>query len=66
MEEHKPDLILLDIMLPGIDGLEVCKRLQINQKNKSIPIIILSALNEEADVVTGLELGAPAIMFKTI
>jgi len=58
VEEHKPDLILLDIMLPGIDGLEVCKRLQINQKNKSIPIIILSALNEEVDVVTGLELGA--------
>jgi two-component system phosphate regulon response regulator PhoB len=53
-----PDLILLDIMLPGADGLEVCKRLKANPKTARIPIIMLTALCEEADVVAGLELGA--------
>jgi two-component system phosphate regulon response regulator PhoB len=56
--EYMPDLILLDIMLPGADGLEVCKKLKGNPKTASIPIIMLTALCEEADVVTGLELGA--------
>ncbi|MEI6890710.1 MAG: response regulator transcription factor [Pontiella sp.] len=54
----QPDLILLDIMLPGLDGLEVCKKLKADPKTKHIPIIMLTALCEEADVVTGLELGA--------
>jgi len=53
-----PDLILLDIMLPGADGLEVCKSLKGNPKTESIPIIMLTALSEEADIVAGLELGA--------
>ena len=54
----KPDLILLDIMLPGLDGLEVCKRLKSDPATGPIPIIMLTALCEEADIVTGLELGA--------
>jgi two-component system phosphate regulon response regulator PhoB len=54
----QPDLILLDIMLPGADGLEVCKRLKADPKTQNIPIIMLTALCEEADVVAGLELGA--------
>ena len=54
----QPDLILLDIMLPGADGLEVCKRLKSDPKTERIPIIMLTALCEEADIVTGLELGA--------
>lgn len=54
----QPDLILLDIMLPGADGLEVCRRLKDDPKTKRIPIIMLTALCEEADVVAGLELGA--------
>jgi two-component system phosphate regulon response regulator PhoB len=53
-----PDLILLDIMLPGADGLEVCRRLKGNAKTQRIPIIMLTALSEEADIVAGLELGA--------
>jgi two-component system phosphate regulon response regulator PhoB len=57
-EKLMPDLILLDIMLPGADGLEVCKRLKNNSKTQHIPIIMLTALCEEADIVTGLELGA--------
>ena len=57
-QEFLPDLILLDIMLPGADGLEVCKRLKSDPSTDSIPIIMLTALCEEADIVTGLELGA--------
>jgi len=53
-----PDLIILDLMLPGVDGLEVCKTLKNNAKTSHIPIVMLSAKGEEADVVTGLELGA--------
>ena len=56
--DFQPDLILLDIMLPGADGLEVCKQLKADPKTAPIPIIMLTALCEEADVVTGLELGA--------
>lgn len=53
-----PDLILLDLMLPGIDGLEVCKLLRNDSKTAHIPIIMLTAKTEEADVVSGLEVGA--------
>ncbi len=52
------DLILLDLMLPGIDGLEVAKRLKSKPDTRHIPIIMLTAKGEEADIVTGLELGA--------
>lgn len=53
-----PDLIVLDLMLPGIDGLEVARKLRNDAGTKAIPIIMLTAKGEEADVVTGLELGA--------
>lgn len=53
-----PDLFLLDIMLPGIDGLEVCRQLRQNPRTKSIPLIMLTAKGEEFDKVLGLELGA--------
>jgi len=53
-----PDLILLDLMLPGIDGLEVCRLLKQSAMTRQIPIIMLTAKGEEVDVVTGLELGA--------
>jgi two-component system alkaline phosphatase synthesis response regulator PhoP len=53
-----PDLLILDLMLPGIDGLEVAKILKNDVKTKDIPIIMLTAKGEEADIVTGLELGA--------
>ena len=52
------DLIILDLMLPGIDGLEVARRLKQNSGTKDIPIVMLTAKGEEADIVTGLELGA--------
>jgi two-component system phosphate regulon response regulator PhoB len=53
-----PDLILLDLMLPGIDGFEVCKLLRNDSKTSHIPIIMLTAKGEESDVVSGLEVGA--------
>jgi two-component system phosphate regulon response regulator PhoB len=55
---EKFDLIVLDLMLPGIDGLEVAKQLKNQTATKSIPIIMLTAKGEEADIVTGLEIGA--------
>lgn len=53
-----PDLILLDLMLPGVDGLEVCRRLKRDPTTQAVRVIIVSAKGEEADVVAGLELGA--------
>jgi two-component system, OmpR family, alkaline phosphatase synthesis response regulator PhoP len=53
-----PDLIVLDLMLPGIDGLEVCKTLKANSKTSHIPILMLTAKGEDSDIVTGLEVGA--------
>jgi two-component system, OmpR family, alkaline phosphatase synthesis response regulator PhoP len=53
-----PDLIVLDLMLPGIDGLEVTRTLKSWDKTKNIPIIMLSAKGDESDIVSGLELGA--------
>jgi two-component system, OmpR family, alkaline phosphatase synthesis response regulator PhoP len=53
-----PDLILLDLMLPGLDGLEVCRTLKKDPKTAGIPIVMVTAKGEESDVVAGLELGA--------
>lgn len=57
-KSDKPDLIILDLMLPEIDGLEVCKRLRASQETAMLPIIMLTAKAEESDTVIGLELGA--------
>jgi len=56
-KEH-PDLVILDLMLPGIDGLEVCKSLKRDDKTAKIPVIMLTAKSQESDKVVGLELGA--------
>lgn len=52
------DLIVLDLMLPGLDGLEVSQRLKRDEATRNLPIVMLTAKGEEADIVTGLELGA--------
>src|SRR5512142_693044 len=54
---RQPALILLDLLLPGLQGLDLCKILKADPKTQAIPIIILSAKSEESDIVTGLELG---------
>jgi two-component system alkaline phosphatase synthesis response regulator PhoP len=53
-----PDLVLLDLMLPGVDGLEVCREMKRDPKTRHVPIVIVSAKGEESDIVAGLELGA--------
>ena len=57
-ESENPDIILLDLMLPDLDGFDVCKMLKGNSNTSHIPIIMLTAKGEDADIVTGLELGA--------
>jgi two-component system alkaline phosphatase synthesis response regulator PhoP len=55
---RRPDLVLLDLMLPGMDGLEVCRRLRQDPATASLPVVMLTAKGEEVDRVLGLELGA--------
>ncbi len=56
--EKIPDLILLDLMLPGIQGLDVCRIIKADQETKDIPIIMVTAMGQEEDIVKGLETGA--------
>lgn len=58
IQQKRPDLILLDLMLPGMDGLEVCQKLRFSKEYSNIPIIMLTAKGEEVDRVLGLEIGA--------
>ncbi len=58
IEQVNPDLILLDIMLPGADGLDICRTLKGRPETQDIPIIMLTARGEDVDIITGLELGA--------
>lgn len=75
IEREKPDLVILDIMLPGQNGFDVCRKMKSNPELKNVPVIILSAKEEEIDIVLGLELGAddyvakpfsPKILFSRI
>lgn len=59
-----PDLVILDLMLPEIDGLEVCKKLRLTPQTAMLPIIMLTAKSEESDMVVGLELGADDYVIK--
>ena len=58
VESFAPNLILLDLMLPGIDGLAVCRKLRNEPRTSTVPIIMLTAKSEESDIVVGLEMGA--------
>jgi phosphate regulon transcriptional regulator PhoB len=55
---EKPDLLILDLMLPGVSGLDICKRIRANPETSSLPIIMLTAKADEVDKIIGLELGA--------
>ena len=64
VKEHHPDIIVLDWMLPGMTGIEVCKNIRWNQEFKNTPIIMLSARGEEGDRIRGLDSGADDYMVK--
>ena len=64
IKNDPPDLVLLDLMLPGIDGMEVCRRLKQDAATRDIPVIIISAKGEESDIITGLERGADDYLSK--
>ena len=58
VREHSPSLIVLDLMLPGLDGLEVCRQLKEDEATQSLPVIILTAKGSEEDVIAGFDVGA--------
>ena len=62
--KYKPDLVLLDIMLPGIDGYEVCEIVRLNPNYRDVKIIFLTAKGREVDIAKGLALGADAYITK--
>lgn len=64
LRDETPNIILLDLMLPGMDGLDVCRNLRTNPATMNIPIIMITAKGEDADIVTGLELGADDYLTK--
>jgi len=64
--KEKPDLVVLDVMMPGIDGYEVCKKIRLEDKYKNIPILLLTAKTREQDEIRGLELGADDYIPKPI
>jgi len=58
VQKELPDLVLLDLMLPGLDGLDVCRELKANDRTRAIPVIMVTAKGEESDIVLGLGIGA--------
>lgn len=64
IEREKPDLVILDIMLPGKNGLDICREMKENNALRGIPVLILTAKGDELDVILGLELGADDYVVK--
>jgi two-component system, OmpR family, phosphate regulon response regulator PhoB len=64
VREHRPDVLILDLMLPGVDGLEVCRQLRRDASTAGLPILMLTAKAEEVDRVVGLEVGADDYVVK--
>lgn len=65
-EKHRPDLIMLDVMMPGMDGYEVCQRLKANPETSEIPLIFLTGHDDPANEQRGLELGAVDFFSKPV
>jgi DNA-binding response OmpR family regulator len=64
--EEKPNLVILDVMLPGLDGFEVCHRLRADPDTEKIPVIMLSAKGQDSDKTTGLKVGANEFLSKPV
>ncbi len=66
IESEPPDIVLLDVMMPEMDGFEVCHRIKENPATALLPVIMVTALNEQSDRVTGLEAGADDFLTKPV
>lgn len=64
--QHAPDLIILDVMMPGMDGIEVCRRLKANEETRLIPIVVMTVLDQPEDRVRGIEAGADDFLTKPV
>lgn len=65
-EQHRPDLIILDVMMPDMDGYEVCRRLKANDNTRAIPVVFVTAHNDPTDEIQGISLGAIDFISKPI
>src|SRR5271169_1310749 len=66
MQEGLPDIVLLDVMMPGMDGFEVCRRIKGDPKTAHIPVVMVTALDQPSDRVAGLEAGADDFLTKPV
>jgi two-component system cell cycle response regulator len=66
MDESIPDIVLLDVMMPGMDGFEVCRRIKANPRTAHVPVVMVTALDQPADRVAGLEAGADDFLTKPV
>src|SRR5215470_13792543 len=66
MEENVPDIVLLDVMMPGMDGFEVCRRIKANPKTAHVPVVMVTALDQPSDRVAGLDAGADDFLTKPV
>ncbi len=66
IEEHEPDIVLLDVMMPGMDGFEVCRRIKHNPRTAHVPVVMVTALDQPSDRVMGLEAGADDFLTKPV
>jgi two-component system cell cycle response regulator len=66
LAQHRPDIVLLDVMMPGMDGYEVCRRIRANPETAFLPVVMVTALDKPSDRAAGLEAGADEFLTKPV